>query len=217
MCWLYRQVSALVCREFCLCSSLVQYGFHFGGDSGEFEDTQGFHPWKELIDGRLAYNEVDSVCGLSFSSVFPTTTKWKGLKWDQAKHVETLRNEGMNITRKRVRELLEPHRYALFTIWLLIFSARLEQYPLYITLDKDCMQRKDNLQNWNSGSLSRDEVRFVCTVLVCWLLGDHYYRDLARVFEESTGRDGYHWRFYQGERVWSLPPLPTRDTTRRGQ
>lgn len=50
------------------------------------------------------------------------------------------------------RRLLEPHREVL------------EMYPLYVTLDKDVMYRTDNLQNWNSGKMSRNEVLRTRTV-----------------------------------------------------
>jgi len=46
------------------------------------------------------------------------------------------------------------------------FKETLRKYPLYITLDKDCMYKHHNYQNWNSGNLGRMEVIRIIKVLI---------------------------------------------------
>jgi len=46
------------------------------------------------------------------------------------------------------------------------YKEQLRKYPLYITLDKDCMYRIHNYQNWNSGFLGRMEVIRIIKVLI---------------------------------------------------
>lgn len=49
---------------------IVEYGFHFGGDSGEFSDEAGYHPWRQMIDGTLAYILFLSILTISSLSSF---------------------------------------------------------------------------------------------------------------------------------------------------
>jgi len=130
-CW-FTQASSL---------STAQQCFHIGGNSGEFHDEWGFHPWQQLLSGKIA--------------VFPTQTTFASLKWSQVKFQETLRKKfATPITEERIRSLLLP------------FEETLAKYPLYITLDKDCLVRPDNYQNWNDGCLLREELMIIIKVLI---------------------------------------------------
>lgn len=51
-------------------------------------------------------------------------------------------------------------------LFTLIFLSKevLRTYPLYVTFDKDVMHRADNMQNWNSGKMTREEVLYQSTL-----------------------------------------------------
>jgi len=157
-CWFSQAVSLPTC----------QMGFHFGGCSGEFGDNWSFHPWKELLSGKIA--------------VFPTSKKFDGLKWEQVKYHQQIRDGYNEITEERIRELLEP------------FREQLASYPLYITLDKDCMYRHHNYQNWNSGLLGRMEVIRIIKVLLEFSGGKLLALDITGEFTEV--RVNGIWRHY---------------------
>eukprot|EP00211_Chloroparvula_japonica_P006815 CAMPEP_0119121856 /NCGR_PEP_ID=MMETSP1310-20130426/2289_1 /TAXON_ID=464262 /ORGANISM="Genus nov. species nov., Strain RCC2339" /LENGTH=410 /DNA_ID=CAMNT_0007111437 /DNA_START=37 /DNA_END=1265 /DNA_ORIENTATION=+ len=121
----------------------VQQGFHFGACSGEFEDEVLMHvsPWNHIESGKLR--------------VFPTSNMLQAGRWQNVE-TPTLRPPGCtrNLTIERARVLLKPYREVLAS------------FPLYITLDKDCMGRWYCLQNWNSGDLTLTEVCIIIEVLV---------------------------------------------------
>jgi len=135
-----------------------QMGSHFGGCSGEFLDGWAFQPWKELKTGKIA--------------VFPTLTNYTGLQWEQVKYQRPIRDGYTVITEERIRHLLEP------------FREQLSQYPLYITLDKDCMYKHHNNQNWNSGFLGRSEVILIIKVLLEFSGGKLLALDITGEFTE---------------------------------
>lgn len=122
----------------------MRQAFHLGGYSGEFEDKElrWMTPWK-LLTGDDAKIKV---C--------PATGEFKGMRWGEAKQ-SALRPVWHKMTTKdRLVAIFEPYRETL------------AKYPLYITLDKDVMMRSENLQNWNSGLLTRDEVLLCIEVLL---------------------------------------------------
>jgi len=157
-CWFTQAVSLPTC----------QMGFHFGGCSGEFLDTWSIHPWKELREGKIA--------------VFPTISNFSGLKWEQVKYQQPIRDGYNEITEERIRELLEP------------FRESLAKYPLYITLDKDCIYKHHNYQNWNSGNLGRLEVIRILKVLLEYSGGRLLALDITGEFTEV--RVNGVWRHY---------------------
>lgn len=46
------------------------------------------------------------------------------------------------------------------------YAEILAKYPLYISIDKDVMLRCENLQNWNSGVLTRTEMLYIIEALI---------------------------------------------------
>jgi hypothetical protein len=122
----------------------VQQAFHLGGYSGEFEDKdlRWMTPWSLLVGD----NPKIKVC--------PATNNFQGMRWSEVKQ-DVLRGVWHKMTtRERIMAIFEPYRETL------------SKYPLYITLDKDVMMRNENLQNWNSGLLTRDEVLLCIDVLL---------------------------------------------------
>lgn len=106
------------------------------------------------------------------------------MKWNEVKQ-ENLRTSWHKfITRERVRELLQP------------YAEILRKYPLYITLDKDVMIRGDNLQNWNSGALAREEVIMIIEELISMsggrLLALDITGDFSKVEVEGVYRAYLH-------------------------
>ncbi|KAL6067245.1 Arginase [Balamuthia mandrillaris] len=120
----------------------VQQAFHIGGASGEFEDDFCMRttPWNDLLSGKI--------------KMFPATEKFAGSKWDKVDHAPVLEDIRVGCSKDRMKELLAP------------YAQVLRQYPLYITLDKDCMLRSHTLQNWNSGRFFRREVMAVLEAFI---------------------------------------------------
>jgi hypothetical protein len=88
-------------------------------------------------------------------------------------------------SKERIRELLKP------------YAEVLAKYPLYITLDKDVLLRTENLQNWNSGVLTREEVIWTIEVLLEYsnnrllamdITGDFSKVDVAGVYRAYLHR-----------------------------
>lgn len=110
---------------------------------------------------------------LTYRSVYPAAGKWivgenrpretrevwneTIPKWKNAKFFGTLKP---NLTKDKVKELLKPHKCGPnIERTLTMNREQLQKYPLYITLDKDCIIAEENPQNWNCGLLTRNEVR----------------------------------------------------------
>eukprot|EP01121_Diplochlamys_sp_Union-15-3_P018559 TRINITY_DN6776_c0_g1_i1.p1 TRINITY_DN6776_c0_g1~~TRINITY_DN6776_c0_g1_i1.p1 ORF type:complete len:409 (-),score=51.71 TRINITY_DN6776_c0_g1_i1:132-1358(-) len=139
----------------------VNKAFHLGGFSGEFEDDMVMRwstPWKLMRAGKLV--------------MLPAQDIFKGGKWAQVKQ-DTLRPHWSKfVTEERLLKLLEPYKQDF------------QNYPLYITLDKDVMKRQDSLQNWNSGVLVREEVLLIINVLIKLSNGRLYAMDVTGDFSK---------------------------------
>eukprot|EP01125_Pyxidicula_operculata_P004964 TRINITY_DN1832_c0_g1_i7.p1 TRINITY_DN1832_c0_g1~~TRINITY_DN1832_c0_g1_i7.p1 ORF type:complete len:170 (+),score=24.62 TRINITY_DN1832_c0_g1_i7:669-1178(+) len=120
---------------------------------------------------------------------FPTYEKCKGNQWDEVNH-ETLRKSWKHpIEESRIKQILEP------------YAEQFKQYPLYITLDKDCMIKPDNHQNWNSGNLTRKETLLIVKVLLEMCGGNLLAMDVTGEFTpvELVGTYRHHLHKQQHE------------------
>lgn len=160
----------------------VQQVWHCGGRSGEFEDPsiqmKLSTPWK-LLTGQNPKIKV-----------FPTCDKFVGNRWDEVPQ-QRLRFPRWDrpVTRERLLDLFGPYKEVL------------QQYPLYITLDKDVMRREFTLQNWNSGELSLDETLLIIETLIELsggrLMAMDITGDFTRVETHGVYRAFLHWQQHE--------------------
>lgn len=78
--------------------------------------------------------------------MFPAIARYDVQEWEKVETNPVRSTQHTYLSKIRCEELLEPLR------------EQLEKYPLYVTLDKDVMNRSDCIQNWDSGYLTRNEV-----------------------------------------------------------
>jgi arginase family enzyme len=109
--------------------------YHVGGDVDFDNEWRLCAPYRFLRDGKIV--------------VFPGIRRYDVGEWRRIRHAP-LRSEGkMPVTLERIEHLLRP------------FEPGLARWPLYVSLDKDVMQSRDAVVNWDSGHLTLDEVQKV--------------------------------------------------------
>jgi hypothetical protein len=106
--------------------------FHVGGEVDFDNSYRWMAPWKELREGRI--------------TPFPAYRRFRRGGWAGVEHEPLRASPSTHATRKRVEELLRPHR------------KELADRPLYISLDKDVMAVNEAVVNWDSGLLAMSEV-----------------------------------------------------------
>jgi hypothetical protein len=82
--------------------------------------------------------------------------RYRGGAWDQVPHEPLRPAPDERLTHDRLEMLLQPHR------------DELEQWPLYVSLDKDVMQSREAVVNWDSGHLELEEVQTILDVFRDW-------------------------------------------------
>jgi len=118
----------------------LQRVFHLGGDLDFDNWFRLLAPWRQLRDGKIV--------------VYPAVRRFVRGRW---RHVP---NEPL---RESAESLLDERRLDAI---LGNLRTDLARHPLYISLDKDVMQARDAIVNWDSGHLELSEV---CTILA-WFL-----------------------------------------------
>lgn len=118
---------------------LVQRVFHTGGDVDFDNYYRRMAPWKLLRNGKIVV----------FPGVRRFTKGWSGIEQEPLRPSPKL-----PLDPKRLERLLDPYR------------RDLEQWPLYISLDKDVMIAADSLVNWDSGHLTLPEVQTILEVFI---------------------------------------------------
>jgi hypothetical protein len=121
---------------------LVRNVYHLGGDVDFDNSFRWLAPWRLLRSGRI--------------SVFPAVRRYRGGAWDQVPHEPLRPAPDERLTHDRLEMLLQPHR------------DELEQWPLYVSLDKDVMQSREAVVNWDSGHLELEEVQTILDVFRDW-------------------------------------------------
>jgi len=135
---------------------------------------------------RLTCPLYDSFLVRHVFRVFPTCDKFVGNRWDEVPQ-QKLRFPRWNkdVTKERLLELFAPYKEVL------------QQFPLYITLDKDVMRREFTLQNWNSGELSLDETLLIIETLIELsggrLMAMDITGDFTKVHTHGVFRAYLHW------------------------
>jgi hypothetical protein len=107
--------------------------FHAGGDVDFDNYYQWLTPWKPLRAGKIR--------------LFPAVRRFLRRGWSRVRNDPLKTSAGNPLTGQRLSELLQPFRDDLKTA------------PLYISLDKDVMNPRDAVVNWDSGRLTLAEVQ----------------------------------------------------------
>jgi hypothetical protein len=113
----------------------VERVFHIGGDVDFDNYYRPLAPWPLLRSGKII--------------VFPARRRYSKGGWPQIPHLSLRQEPGTPATAKRIARLLATH------------GAELAARPLYISIDKDVMNPRDAIVNWDSGHLSCAEVKNV--------------------------------------------------------
>jgi arginase family enzyme len=109
--------------------------YHVGGDVDFDNEWRLCAPYRLLRDGKIV--------------VFPGIRRYDTGEWKRIRH-SPLRSEAKSpVTLERIEHLLRP------------FEPGLARWPLYVSLDKDVMQTRESVVNWDSGHLTLDEVQKV--------------------------------------------------------
>jgi hypothetical protein len=106
--------------------------FHVGGDVDFDNYYEWMAPWRLLRSGKFI--------------VFPAIRSFQRGAWSVVTNKPVRPQVGTPVCRDRIEELLAP------------FRTELASRPLYISLDKDVLQEKEAVVNWDSGHLTLAEV-----------------------------------------------------------
>jgi hypothetical protein len=114
----------------------LQRVFHVGGDVDFDNWYRWLAPWKLLQSGRI--------------TVLPAVRRFAIGKWSAIANTPIRHEPHTAASTERIAELVRP------------FREELARCPLYISVDKDAMQQRDAVVNWDSGHLTLEEA---CTVV----------------------------------------------------
>lgn len=113
----------------------VQTIFHVGGND-DFDDAfRWLAPWNLLRTGKIR--------------TFPATRRFQAGCWSQVAHYPLRLDWHRELSRERLRVLLQP------------FQEELSRVPLYVSLDKDVMVAADAVTNWPAGVLGLTDVQTI--------------------------------------------------------
>lgn len=113
----------------------LQRVFHLGGDLDFDNLFRLLAPWRHIREGRII--------------TIPAIRRYTRGGWRDVA-TNPLRDDCIGLVREeRLEKLLGS------------FRAELLRYPLYISLDKDVMQARDAIVNWDSGHLNSLEVQTI--------------------------------------------------------
>jgi hypothetical protein len=110
----------------------VKQIFHVGGDVDFDNYYQCMAPWRLLRAGRII--------------VFAATRRFHRGAWSAVRNEPVRSRSETPVCRDRIEQLLGS------------FSTELASRPLYLSLDKDVLQEKESVVNWDSGHLTLTEV-----------------------------------------------------------
>jgi hypothetical protein len=118
----------------------VERIFHVGGDVDFDNYYQWMAPWSLLRSGKI--------------TVFPAIRRFERGEWSAVRNEPLRPYRETYVSQERVEDLLRP------------CHADLARRPLYISLDKDVLQEKDAVVNWDSGHLTLAEVQTLLAVFL---------------------------------------------------
>ncbi len=107
--------------------------YHVGGDVDFDNEWRLCAPYRFLRDGKIV--------------VFPGIRRYDTGEWPRIRHAPVRSEAKSPVTLERMEHLLRP------------FEPGLAHWPLYVSLDKDVMQTREAVVNWDSGHLTLNEVQ----------------------------------------------------------
>lgn len=114
---------------------LLKRIFHAGGEVDFDNSFRYLAPWPDLRSGKI--------------TVLPAWRRFQRGRWPAIAHAPLRQRLEDRLDPDRLEKLIEP------------FRADLGKYPLYVSLDKDVLQVREAVVNWDSGHLTLDEVRTI--------------------------------------------------------
>jgi hypothetical protein len=117
----------------------VERIYHVGGDVDFDNYFQWMAPWSKLRAGKFR--------------VFPARRRFVRGGWRQVENEPVRIEPTTPASHQRIETILEP------------FRVELARRPLYISVDKDVMQEREAIVNWDSGHLELAEVQALLQVV----------------------------------------------------
>jgi hypothetical protein len=168
----------------------LQRVFHLGGELDFDNWFRWLAPWRQLREGKIA--------------VYPAVRRFVRGRWRQVPNEPLRELPQSRLNEQRLDALLGDAR------------ADLASYPLYISLDKDVMQARDAVVNWDSGLLESSEVQTILAwyLAACGgkLAGMDILGDWSPVRVEGLLRRGLHLTEHP-----ALPVDPAEATRRNAE
>jgi hypothetical protein len=147
--------------------------FHLGGEVDFDNAFRWLAPWDALRGGRVV--------------VFPALRRFRRGAWEAVPNQPLRPEPGTPLDAGRMEELLGP------------FRAELRRWPLYVSLDKDVMEARDAVVNWDSGRLRLGEVETVLDVFFDRAGGRLAGMDVLGDWSPVRVRGWFRWLFHMTE------------------
>ena len=149
----------------------LQRVFHLGGDLDFDNWFRWLAPWRQLRSGKIV--------------VYPAVRRFVRGRWRHVANEPLREARQTQLNERRLDVVLGNLR------------ADLARHPLYISLDKDVMQARDAIVNWDSGHLELSEVRTILSwfLAACGgrLAGMDILGDWSPVRVQGLLRRALHW------------------------